>query len=171
MQVFGKSGSCLSTVTTTGCVLQSNRESATVETIPPRPHHGRAQLLQDGPCGLITAQPQQALQAECADSMRLIGHAPSRGKPFPKRNPAAVDDGSCRDRYFAAAARASPASICRPPAFSHLTLWTANSGWPSQSLQIRGAGLFVGKPGAKLLPCSWVGRENFWSWRISDHYI
>jgi hypothetical protein len=39
--------------------------------------------------------------------MLLAGHVPGRGKPFLKRNPAAVEDGSCRDGYFAAAARAS----------------------------------------------------------------
>ena len=142
-----------------------------MKTIPPRPHHGRAKLLQDGPGGLITAQPQQALQTKRADSMLLVSHVPGCGKPFLKRNPASVEDGSCRDRYFAAATRASPASICRAPAFSLLALWAANPGWPSQPLQIGSARLLVGKPGAKLLPRSRIGRVNSGSWRISDHYM
>jgi len=32
-----------------------------MKPISSRPHHGRAQLLQDGPSGLITSQPQQPL--------------------------------------------------------------------------------------------------------------
>ena len=142
-----------------------------METILPRPHHGRAQLLQEGPGGLITSQSQQALQAECADSMLLVGHVPGCGKPFLRRNPGAVEDGPCRERYFAAADRASPAPICRSPAFSHLTLWTTNPAWPSQLLKIRDTSLLVGKPRAKLLPCSRIRRVNFRSWRSSDHYI
>src|ERR1035437_4349959 len=85
------------------------------QTIPPWPHHGRAQLLQDDPCRLIASQPQQALEAECADSMLLVGHVPGSGEPFLQRNSTAVEDRSRRDRYFAAAARANPAPICRPP--------------------------------------------------------
>jgi hypothetical protein len=33
----------------------------TTKTIPPWPHYGRAQLLQESPCGLIASQPQQSL--------------------------------------------------------------------------------------------------------------
>ena len=100
-----------------------------------------------------------------------VGHVPGRCKPFLKRNSAAVEDGSCRNRYFAAAVRASPAPVCRPPALFLLTRWTANPGWPPQPLQIRGTGRLIGKPEMKLLPCSRIGRVNFRSWRISHHCI
>src|SRR5664279_4631137 len=103
--------------------------------------------------------------------MLLVGHVPGGREPFLKRNPAAVEDGSCRDRYFATATSTSPAPICSSPALSLLTLWTANPGWPSQLLQIGGTSLLIGKPGAKLLPCSRIGRVNFRGWRNGDHYI
>ena len=141
------------------------------QTIPLWPHHGRAQLLQDGPGRLITPQPQQALQAECADSMLLVGHVPGRGEPFLQRNSTAVEDRSHRNRYFAAAARANPAPVCRPPTLSLPTLGTAKPCWPPQPLKIRGTGRLIGKPGMKLLPRSRIRRINFRSWRISHHYI
>ena len=75
------------------------------------------------------------------------------------------------DRYFAAADRAGPAPICRPPTLSQFTLWAANPSWPSQLLQICVARLFIGKPGAKLLPCSRIWWGNSRIWRISYHYI
>lgn len=53
-----------------------------METILPCPRRGRAQLLQDGPFGLITSLSKQLLEAECADSKLLIVHRPGRGKPF-----------------------------------------------------------------------------------------
>jgi hypothetical protein len=74
-----------------------------MKSVSPRPHHGRAQLLQDGPGGLITPQPQQALEAECADSMLLVGHVPGCGKPLLERYSAAVKDRSRRDGNFTTA--------------------------------------------------------------------
>src|ERR1017187_2725367 len=103
--------------------------------------------------------------------MLLVGHVPGCGKPFLKRNPAAVEDRPCRDRHFTTAARTRPAPICRAPTLCALALWAADPGWPSQLLQIRGAGLLLGKPGAELLPRSRIRRVNFQSWRISQHYI
>src|ERR1035437_10032400 len=103
--------------------------------------------------------------------MLLVGHVPGRGKPFLQRNPAAVENRSCRDRHFTAATGARPAPICCPPTLCALALWAAHPGWPPQLLQIGGTSLLIGKPGAKLLPGSRIRRVNFRSWRISQHDI
>src|ERR1022692_1302406 len=40
--------------------------------------------------------------------MLLVGHVPGCGKPFPKRNPAAVEYRPCRDRHFTTTFGARP---------------------------------------------------------------
>jgi hypothetical protein len=62
----------------------------TVETIPPWPHHGRAQLPQHGPGSLITSQSQQPLQPERAYPLLLVSYVPARGKPFLEEDTAVI---------------------------------------------------------------------------------
>jgi hypothetical protein len=131
------------------------------EMIPPWPHHGRAQLLQDGPCCLIASQPQQALQAECADAMLLVGHVPGSGEPFLQRNrlrskivPAMTDTLRPQPEQTQ-----RPSAVRQPFPCSHFG--TAKPCWPPQPLKIRGTGLLIGKPGMKLLPRSRIRWINF----------
>src|ERR1035441_2414252 len=103
--------------------------------------------------------------------MLLVGHVPGCGKPFLKRNPAAVEDRPCRDRDFTTTSRARPAPICCSPTLCALALGAANTGWPSQLLQRRGARRLISKPVTKLLPGSWIRRVNFPSWWVRQHYL
>src|SRR5664280_2049657 len=60
--------------------------------------------------------------------MLLVGHVPGCGKPFPKRNPAAVEYRPCRDRHFTTTFGARPSPIGSSP-----TLCTRISGRESRS--------------------------------------
>ena len=142
-----------------------------MKTIPPRPHHGSAQLLQHGPCGLIASQSQQPLQPQCAYPMLLIGHVPRCDKPFRERNAAAIKDGACGYRYFPSTSRARPTPVGRAPSLCTCAFRAAEAPCPPQPFQIRDASRLVGKPNAKLRPRSRIGRINRRRRRISCHYL
>ena len=142
-----------------------------VKAIPPRPHHGGAQLLQHGPCGLIASQSQQPLQPQCAHPMLLMGHVPRRGKPCRERNAAAIQDRARSHRYFPSTSRAGPTPVGRAPSFCASAFRTAEAPCPPQPFQIRDAGRLVGKPNAKLRPRPRIGRINRRRRRIICHYL
>ena len=65
-----------------------------VEQLPVGTNHGTAQSVQHGPCCLITAQAQHALQSQRADTMLLAGNVPNGGEPDAKLSACFVKNGA-----------------------------------------------------------------------------
>src|ERR1043166_4183194 len=55
------------------------------EAIPPRSHHGTPQFMQPSPRRVVSAQPQNTLEADSAGTVLLAGDCPHRPKPNGQR--------------------------------------------------------------------------------------
>src|SRR5437870_7892388 len=90
--------------------LDSSRQS-----IPARSHHRPPQFVQPTPRGLVTAQPQHALQAEGADAILLAGHPPQSVEPHLQRGARVLKNRPRSQRSLVRAVRTLPERRTQPP--------------------------------------------------------
>ena len=116
------------------------------------PHHGSAQLVQPGPCRLVTAETKNPLQPQRAGPIFLAHQEPDRGIPCPQRQPSALENRASRHRSLASTTLAMQiAPRRRPRLATPPAVRTLESLRPAALQQVEPASFLVGKPVQKLL--------------------
>ena len=134
-------------------------------------NHGRAKLMQAGPCGLVALNSQRALQAESAGSVFLAGHEPGNGKPRSQWHPGSMENGSGGHGDFVLAFPAMQiASGGCPWLFCRCASAANKSIGPPAFSEVEAAGLLAIKPIKELLVCfriidtrNWMGVLHAWN--------
>src|SRR5439155_8534690 len=90
--------------------LDSSRQS-----IPARSHHRPPQFVKPTPRGLVTAEPQHALQTEGADAILLAGHPPQSVEPHLQRGARVLKNRPRSQRSLVRAVRTLPERRTQPP--------------------------------------------------------
>jgi hypothetical protein len=78
-------------------------------------HHGAAQPVQQSPGGLITAQPEHALQAQGADPVLWAGDVPDGGEPHAQFGPGFVENRARRGCCLVPARGANQSGTAQAP--------------------------------------------------------
>ena len=120
------------------------------QAISPRPHHRVPELLEAGPGRLVAPQAQQALQAQGADAVLLVGHPPHRQKPGTKRKMAPMKDRPGSDRRLVSARGAFDQTTSHGPVPAATTSRATEAAGPAQLDQVSATALFRGKPAFEL---------------------
>ena len=117
------------------------------QQVPIWAHHGSPKSMQHGPCGLITVQAKNPLQAQGADPLLLASEVPRGSKPHSQWRSGFIEEGCGRDAALMSAGPADqPPSCGATRRIDHCACWTAKTRRPSQHLQIRGARFVAAKP-------------------------
>lgn len=103
-----------------------------LQPIPPRANHRPAQLVQPVPRGVVAAQAQQPLQAQCAGPVFLVGHMPHRLEPKPQSQIGVREQRSRSDRGLMLAAAAV---VKRPRGYASLAPLAAGTDKALRSRQ------------------------------------
>src|SRR5213595_1459580 len=85
------------------------------QLFPARPHHRPPQFVQPTPRGLVTAEPQHALQTEGADAILLSGHPPQSVEPHLHRGARVLKNRPRSQRSLVRAVRTLPERRTQPP--------------------------------------------------------
>lgn len=111
--------------------LDSSRQA-----IPTRPHHRPPQFVQPTPSGLVTPEPQHALQTEGADAILLAGHPPQSVEPHLQRGARVLKNRPRSQRSLVRAACALPERGTQPPRSAFPTTGAAEPFRPAHSEEI-----------------------------------
>ena len=106
------------------------------QQIPSRSYHGAAQSVQHRPSGPVLFQPQLSLQPQGARPVLLGRYPPHGAKPHRQRGSRVLEDRSGGDRSLAPTPLTLPQTSHRPRLLRS-TAWTAKTGWPPESFQVR----------------------------------
>jgi hypothetical protein len=117
------------------------------QTIPARPHHGPPQFVQPVPGGAVPAQTEDALHAQSAGSILLVGDVPQGFEPQPQRFVGVGEERARGDRNVALAILAAESAPLGLPELPTTALWANPSLWPTQLDEVVAAGVF----GVKLI--------------------
>ena len=105
-------------------------------------HHGTPQLVQARPGGLITPQPQGALQPQRPDTALLVGDPPDGPEPHPQGQVAPVEDRPSGHRHDRVTTATLEETLLQAPGPSLTAAGAAKSFRPPQAGQVRPAVLF-----------------------------
>jgi hypothetical protein len=117
-----------------------------VQSVPAWPHHGSPQLMQHGPCGLVTAQPQRSLQPKSTDSVLLAGNVPHSPEPSGQRKMTFLKKRPGSYRRLMAAVSTKPQPPTHRPSSLSSTLRADKALDPAQGKQVPPTGFFVNEP-------------------------
>ena len=122
-----------------------------IEFVPSGPHHRTPQFVQPSPRGLVTAQPQNALQAQRTNPEFLGRDVPHCQEPRPQWRTRALEDRASRRRGLTLARDAAELTTnCLPRRRAPAPRTTETIG-PTNPLQILDTGGLGREPAVKLL--------------------
>jgi hypothetical protein len=124
--------------------------------LSPWPHHSAPQLMQTGPGRFVTAQPKGPLKAQGADPAFLIGHPPHGAKPNSQRQPACLEDRTCRNGDVGSAASAMQEPTAGFPCLTMLASRALESIGPAYGDKIVPTRLLAAKPMLKFEESPWI---------------
>src|SRR5439155_7292845 len=111
--------------------LDSSRQS-----IPARSHHRPPQFVQPTPSGLVTSEPQHALQTEGADAILLAGHPPQSVEPHLQRGARVLENRPGSQRSLVHTTRTLPEGGTQPPPSAFPTTGAAKPFRPAHPEKI-----------------------------------
>jgi len=114
----------------------------TAETVPSRPHHRSAQLVQPDPRRLVAAQAKDPLQPQGTDTSLLVDHMPHRSKPQPQRLVGVLKDGAGRHGGLQTALGTLLQPALQRPSPVLAAAWTSRSVGPTPLKQVLATRLF-----------------------------
>jgi len=138
-----------------------------LKPIPPRPHHGAAQLVQQGPSRFVALQAQHALQPHGADAVLLASHPPHRSEPQGQRQSAVLKNRSRSHRNLTMTSRALPQQIGSWPGLPASTARAAESIRPAKLKQIRPASRLGREAPLQFQQVPRIifhSKKNYWLW-------
>jgi len=140
------------------------------EPVAPGSYHCAPQFVQPGPCCLVAAQTQDALEPKGISPGFLVCHKPHCLKPSAQRLPRSLKDRACGGgRLSLARCAAQEAPGGRPGLASTASRATKAVG-PPKAPQIVSARLLCSKPRVEFLKCPRVPYPADWL-GITQHYI
>ena len=109
--------------------------------------HGTAQLVQQEPGTLVTAEPELGLELQGGDTVRVAGHDVNGHDPGLQGQVAAVHDRACGHRSLLPAGRTFPArpATLQSPAPVMAAGGADEAVGPALACEMPGAGGFIGK--------------------------
>ena len=109
--------------------------------------HGTAQLVQQEPGTLVTAEPELGLELQGGDTVRVAGHDVNGHEPGLQGQMAAVHDRACGHRSLLPAGRTFPArpATLQSPAPVMAAGGADKAVGPALGYEMPGAGGFIGK--------------------------
>jgi len=144
------------------------------QLIPARKDHGTTQLMEPGPCSIITPKTKDPFQPEGASSMFLTHHKPHGEKPGSKRFVTSMKQSPGNDGSLPLAF--STEEEAAPHQGRLVRLYTTNGTnkafRPAKPRNIFKASVLAAKPFVKLLRCSRIINAGNWvPWLIHDHIL
>ena len=131
--------------------------STSAETpIPAGPHHRAAELVQPRPGRAVTAQTEDALQAQGAGAVLLADHPPDRPKPERQRGTSALEDRARHHRRLVPTDRAHPESSPGGPRLGAIARGAHEAPPPTETRQVVAARLLGHEALFELLECARV---------------
>jgi hypothetical protein len=115
------------------------------QAVPPRPNHGPAEFVQQGPGRLVAAQPEYPLQAQSAGAVLLAGHVPHGPEPDGEGQMAVLKDRARGHRRLAPAGRAQPQTPRHAPGGTAGTARADKTRGPAKREEITATGRVLGK--------------------------
>ena len=146
------------------CLVHFHRS---MKLVPAWPYHCPPQFVQHCPRGLVTAKPQNPLQAQRTDPIFLAGHVPHGAKPSRQRQVRILKHRSGHTRYLTTTRSAHPTACgFHAPCFAPTAPGTHKSTRPPKFLQVFSATRFRRKTAFQFhhrsrivfhTPTLWVG--------------
>ena len=126
------------------------------DPIPAGPHHRAAELVQPRPGRAVTAQTEDALQAQGAGAVLLANHPPDRPKPERQRGTSALEDRARHHRRLVPTDRAHPESSPGGPRLGAIARGAHEAPPPTETRQVLAARLLGHEALFELLECARV---------------
>src|ERR1039458_4572315 len=129
---------------------------APAELIASGTHHRATQFMEHRPSGLVTAQPQDALQPEGAGLRLLTRHLPDQAKPHAQGLVRVLKNRARRRSNLVTTPRTQPTAVLQRPNFAPATMRTEDPLRPTQFRQLLTTWLFARKALLKVEQGFWV---------------
>ena len=141
------------------------------EPVAPGSYHCAPQFVQPGPCCLVAAQTQDALEPKGISPGFLVCHKPHCLKPSAQRLPRSLKDRACGGRRLSLARCAAQEAPGGRPGLACTASRATKAVGPPKAPQIVSARLLCSKPRVEFLKCPRIIHAADWLEIMAHHYI